>query len=52
MLLGVSHRYILAVNGAPRMLNVLGFTFTHNSKNFINNIPLYYVVFYTHILKS
>lgn len=34
------------------LLNVLGFTFTHNSKIVINNIPFYYVVFYTHILKS
>ena len=52
MLLGVCHGYILAINGAPRMLNVLCFTFTHNSKIIVNNNPLYYVAFYTHILKS
>ena len=39
MLFGVCHRYILTVNGAPCMLNVLGFTFTHNWKILINNTP-------------
>ena len=46
------HWNVSSCSRIPCMLNVLGFTFTHNSIILINNIPLYYVVFYTHILKS
>lgn len=46
------HWNVSSCSRIPCMLNILGFTFTHNSKILINNIPLYYVVFYTNILKS